>query len=72
MADLCNGLNVNEQDQVVSIGHFPAFYVVLVQLEYIPTIPPHSTHLIVLLKEIHRLIFTSLQHDLYFVTQSKF
>ena len=32
---------------VVSIGRFPAFYVVLVPLEYIPSIPPHSTYVIV-------------------------
>ena len=35
---------------VVSIGHSPAFYVVLVPLEYIPTILPHSTYVIVFLK----------------------
>ena len=28
---------------VVSIGRFAAFYFVLVPLEYVPTIPPHST-----------------------------
>ena len=27
---------------------FPAFYVVFVPLEYIPTIPPHSTYIIVI------------------------
>ena len=32
---------------VVSIGHFPTFYVVFVPLEYVPTIPPHSTCVIV-------------------------
>ena len=31
---------------VVSDGHFPAFYVVLVLLEYIPSIPPHSSYVI--------------------------
>ena len=33
---------------VVSIGHCRAFYVVLDPLEYIPTIPPHSTYVIVI------------------------
>ena len=32
---------------VVSIGRFRAFYVVFVPLEYVPTIPPHSTFAIV-------------------------
>ena len=36
---------------VVSIGHFAAFYVVLVPLEYIPTLPPHFTYVIVFVKE---------------------
>ena len=31
---------------VVSIGHFPAFYVVFVPLVYIPTILPHSSYVI--------------------------
>ena len=31
-----------------NIGHIPAFYVILVPLEYIPTIPPHSTYIIVI------------------------
>ena len=35
---------------VVSIGHFPAFYVVFVPLEYISTIPPHSNYVIVFVK----------------------
>ena len=35
-------------DRVVSSGHFHAFHVVFVPLEYIPTIPPHSTYIIVL------------------------
>ena len=30
--------------RVVSIGHFPAFYVVLVPLEYVSNIPPHSSY----------------------------
>ena len=49
---------------VVSIGHFAAFYVVLVPLEYIPTIPPHSTYVIVFEGEIHRFIFTNGQSTL--------
>ena len=44
--------------KVVSIRRFAAFYVVFVPLEYIPTIPPHSTFVIVFVREIHRLIFT--------------
>ena len=48
---------------VVSIGRFPAFYVVLVPLEYIPSIPPHSTYVIVYFvllycRVVHRLPFT--------------
>ena len=31
---------------VVSIGHFRAFYVVFVPLEYTRSIPPHSTYVI--------------------------
>ena len=31
---------------VVSIGHFPALYVVLVPLEYVPTMPHHSSYII--------------------------
>ena len=33
---------------VISIGHSPAFYVLFVPLEYIPSIPPHSTYVIVI------------------------
>ena len=32
---------------VVSSGHFHAFYIIFVALEYVLTIPPHSTHVIV-------------------------
>ena len=31
---------------VVFIGHFPAFYVVFVPLEYITNIPPHASYVI--------------------------
>ena len=34
--------------KVVSIGHFTAFYVVFILLEYIPIEPPHYTYVIVL------------------------
>ena len=47
---------------VVSSGHSHAFYVVYVLLEYVPTIPPHSTHFIVLFNTLKTLIlcfFTS-------------
>ena len=33
---------------VVSIDYFHAFYVIFVPLEYIPSIPPHSTYVIVI------------------------
>ena len=39
------------ESPVVSIGHIPAFYVVFVPLEYIPTILHHSTYVLVLLRE---------------------
>ena len=39
-----------------TIGHFPAFYVVLVPLEYILTIPPHSSYVI----EICFVLFKSM------------
>ena len=45
---------MDEWRVVVSIGRFTAFYVVLVPLEYIATITPHSTYVIVLLRKIHR------------------
>ena len=45
---------LDEWRVVVSIGRFTAFYVVLVPLEYIATITPHSTYVIVLLRKIHR------------------
>ena len=35
------------RQEVVSIGRFPAFYVVLVLLEYISSVPPHSSYVIV-------------------------
>ena len=38
----------NYSPLVASSGHFHAFHVVFVPLEYIPTIPPHSTYIIVL------------------------
>ena len=37
--------NTDEVTLVVSIGHFPAFYVVFVSLEYVPN--THSTYVIV-------------------------
>ena len=40
---------LNDPLSVVSIGCFPAFYVVLVPLDYIQSIPPHSTYVIVYL-----------------------
>ena len=36
------------QSSTVSSGPFRAFHVVFIPLEYIPTIPPHSTYVIVL------------------------
>ena len=36
---------------VVSIGHSRAFNVALVPLEYIPSVPPHSTYIIVFVKK---------------------
>ena len=41
---------------VVSSGHSRAFYVVFVPLEYIPSIPPHSTYIIVICT-YHRVTF---------------
>ena len=35
----------NENSSSDSIGHSHAFYVIFVPLEYVPTIPPHSTKL---------------------------
>ena len=32
-----------KRTKVVSIGHSHTFYVVFVPLEYVPTIPPHSS-----------------------------
>ena len=34
-------------ESVVSSCHFSCFYVIFVPLEYVPTIPPHSTFVIV-------------------------
>ena len=33
---------------VVSLGHSHSFYVVFVPLEYVPSIPPHYTYVIVI------------------------
>ena len=35
-----------KNNKVVSIGHFPAFYAILVPLEYVPNIPLHSSYII--------------------------
>ena len=60
---------------VVSIGRFPAFYVVLVPLEYIPSIPPHSSYVIVLMVFTYKARFlsfpymiASLHHCLFMIT----
>ena len=39
---------------VVSIGHSCAFYVVLVPPEYIPSVPPHFTYVIVFLSNMYQ------------------
>ena len=46
-----NFLDALQCEIVVSIGRFAAFYIVLVLLEYIPTIPPHFTYVIVFVKK---------------------
>ena len=40
--------------KVVSIGRLTAFYVVLVPMEYIPSKPPHSAYVTVLLMYLQK------------------
>ena len=49
---------------VVSIGHFAVFDIVLVPLEYIQTLPPHSTYVIALRKDSTDLFYTNGQSTL--------
>ena len=39
---------IQNKIKVIGIGHSCAFYVVFVWLEYIPSIPPHSTYVIII------------------------
>ena len=55
---------MNVRSGVVSIGHSPAFYVVFVPLEYIPSIPSHSTYVIVIRTfRVWVTIYLNLQGD---------
>ena len=37
----------NQVTRVVSSGHSPAFYVLFVPLEYVPTLPTHTKYVII-------------------------
>ena len=45
--------------KVVSSGHFHAFHFVYLPLEYVPTIPPHSTYVMVELKRSQKILWFS-------------